>query len=830
MSETDEYRTNGNHSAMKHFEIEQDTKNPVAIIVAQDNKYEPLVQKLSHRLALEGCSVETREYVRRRGTTQVHYLVYLGLPDKEEERILRNSQTQRIVIAAEATQLSAVQKKRIRGLPVVFLPKNFAARLKWTTENILEALFSQPDRKKLEREKKDEPKTTEETGCANCEMESEISEVSQEIPPQNAIGLTPTSNIPHRISLVEKRSHFRPLLLGSLFIIFLTAVAIGVLYPYLIIQQTRTNLQSSLEALQRADFTESKSSAFKAQKATAKIASLYKISQPVITKAAPRESRDIAIILAAVNQTTAAINTSAELGSRGSAFLSKLFNHQPVAVQQETAFFNQRVKMLQQQLRQLATTLELLAESPSWLARETQKATKDYQDKLPKTLALLAKTQPIIPHLSEILAAEDRKKYLVLFQNNMELRPTGGFIGSVGFLRFEGGKMLELNVEDVYSLDGQLEGHIEPPTPLKKHLGEANWFLRDANWDPDFSRSADQIRWFLKKEIQSDVDGVIAVDLEFAKRALAALNGITIPDTNSLITPDNLYLATQTYSEKEFFPGSTRKRDFLGSLARSMLIEIGTQDTAATVQLTNAVFSSLAEKHILLNFDSDRVQQAFDNLGWTGRLLQPECQTDPSTPPLQQTGQPPAGCIADFLMIIDANLGVNKVNFFVERLTELDVSLVKRRLRRTLSLSYTNQGASDKFPSGIYKNYLRILVPPNAILESVVLNNNSIDVSEVDREPLGEYQSLGILFEVPPSSTRTVTLTHTTPISLPQSAIYELLVQKQPGTTNPPFVLSMQTVADAQLEGQNFVPLVREGSLLYNTTLNTDKIFRVKIL
>lgn len=788
------------------LKIEQDPHSPVAIIVARGDKYKQLIKKLARKLALQGCTVETKEYIRRR-SLRAHYLIYLGFPEAKEKEAILNSLVRRLVIAAEASTLANSQKREMKKFPVVFLPKNFLARQEWTTEEILAALFTQPELRRA-------------SGNQDIWDSKRDIQTSANIPkpiPDNLDNLITSAD------LVEKRSHLRPLLMTSLVIILLTVVGLSLLYPYIAIRQTKTNLQSSLNGLETANFTKAKTHALKAQKELAKLKSLYQLTKPAIDAIAHTESQNIPVILQAVSQTVAIITTSAEIGSRGNDFIFRLLNHHPTAVRQETDFFSNRVKLLQEQLSELALTLGALENNKSWIAPQIHKYSVDYQNKLPKTLAVLKEAQSIIPLLPEIVAAEGRKKYLVLFQNNMELRPTGGFIGSVGFLRFTGGKMLELNIEDVYTLDGQLEGHIEPPPPLKKHLGETNWFLRDANWDPDFARSAGQIKWFLKKEIQGEVDGVIAMDLEFAKRVLAALGGVTIPDTNTLITPDNLYLQTQTYSEKEFFPGSTRKRDFLGSLARNILLEINTQGSAPTAKLINAVSSSLAEKHILLNFNSSAVQQVFDGLGWTGRLLVPECQISISL-------QPRTVCIPDFLMIVDANLGVNKVNYFIERMTGLDIALEKSRLRRVLTLSYTNQGVSDRFPGGIYKNYLRIIVPPNAILESVVLNNRNIDVSQVEQEPLGEYQSLGMLLEVPPSSTRTVAITYATPISLEQSAIYELLVQKQPGTANPPLVMSMQTVADTQLEGQNFTPLAREDSLLYNTTLNTDKIFRVKIL
>ena len=94
----------------------------------------------------------------------------------------------------------------------------------------------------------------------------------------------------------------------------------------------------------------------------------------------------------------------------------------------------------------------------------------------------------LLPPFKEIFF-NGHKIYLLLLQNNMELRPTGGFIGSVGLLDLQDGKMNNLDILDVYTIDGQLKGHVDPPDPIRKYFNQPNWFLRDSNFDPDFANS-----------------------------------------------------------------------------------------------------------------------------------------------------------------------------------------------------------------------------------------------------------------------------------------------------------------------------------------------------
>ena len=156
----------------------------------------------------------------------------------------------------------------------------------------------------------------------------------------------------------------------------------------------------------------------------------------------------------------------------------------------------------------------------------------------------------------------------------MELRPTGGFIGSFGLITFDGGRLSDLTVNDVYTADGQLNGHVEPPLPIKNYLGEASWWLRDSNWDPDFPTSAKRAEWFLDKELGKKVDGVIATDLYPIKEILKVTGSVFLSDYNSTITSENLYETTQNEVQNNFFPGTHKKASFLTALSRSLLGEL----------------------------------------------------------------------------------------------------------------------------------------------------------------------------------------------------------------------------------------------------------------
>jgi len=263
--------------------------------------------------------------------------------------------------------------------------------------------------------------------------------------------------------------------------------------------------------------------------------------------------------------------------------------------------------------------------------------------------------------LPELLGANGKRSYLILIQNNMELRPTGGFIGSYALVVFKKGLLLDFKVEDVYTADGQLRGHVEPPEPIKKYLGEAGWYLRDSNFDPDFPQSAKKAAWFFQKETGLIVDGVIGVNLSVAQKILEAIGPVHLPDYQETITAENLFEKASYHSEVNFFPGSTQKKDFLNSLTNQIFYQI--KETNNWIKVGQALLQCLEEKQIIIFSNNADVMKKIVQFNWHGGLL-----------PNQE--------LTDYLMIAESNFGINKVNHFIQRKIDYRLTIQKDSLKK----------------------------------------------------------------------------------------------------------------------------------------------------
>ena len=406
--------------------------------------------------------------------------------------------------------------------------------------------------------------------------------------------------------------------------------------------------------------------------------------------------------------------------------------------------------------------------------------------------------------------------------NNTELRPGGGFIGNFGLIEFEAGKLKNITVEDIYTIDGQLQEKIEPPRQLTEKLGVDRFYLRDSNWSSDFTLNAATARDFYKKETGQDVTGVIALDLTFVQEILKSTGGIKLGDYNETITADNLFEKGEYASEIGFFPGSTQKRDFFGALSRSLIAELLDSQSISrlSLKLFETVQNALREKHVLASFDQPSLASYVTTHGFANQL------------PPANFNFTDSGETGDFLSLTEANLGANKVNRFLDRKIVYEMTVGRDAdLVAKLTVAYTNNSRAETWPQGKYVNFLRVNVPAGSDLFAYQ-NADIKDPKSPEITTSGGLTTFAAYVDVPVGSTREVIFRYRIPknIKLETAPTYSLYVQKQPGTGADPFTFTFHLpnyLAATKLNGQNLNPPTND--LVDETTLSTDKQFTVGI-
>ncbi len=396
----------------------------------------------------------------------------------------------------------------------------------------------------------------------------------------------------------------------------------------------------------------------------------------------------------------------------------------------------------------------------------------------------------------DIFGFNGQKTYLVLFQNNMELRPGGGFIGSYAILTLDKGRILSFRIYDVYDADGQLKTHVEPPFPIRRFLPLVHWYLRDSNFNLDFSKGAVASAIFLNSETHQAVDGVIGVDLYFIKNLLLATGPIHVSDYKETVSASNFYQIIQAHAEKDFFPGSTQKKDFLRSFYNSLFAKLTTSKNLSYINLLNALTVSVYEKHILFAFNDPNIQAAFAINSWSSALLDERKKEK--------------GAINDFMGINEANLGANKVNYYITRSLSQEVLIAENgRVSEDLIITLKNTSQGNT-----YKNYLRIVLPIGVSLTKITIDGreqklvDAIDDPtlyekknfipppglEIKKENQSQNSIFGFLININPQESKVIqisyNLTETLTLVKPEFS-YSLKLFKQPGIDFYPYVLTL---------------------------------------
>lgn len=436
--------------------------------------------------------------------------------------------------------------------------------------------------------------------------------------------------------------------------------------------------------------------------------------------------------------------------------------------------------------------------------------------------------------LPTLFGFDTSKKYLVLFQNNFELRPGGGFIGSYGLLTMKDGRMQQFTIHDVYDADGQLTGHVEPPYPLRRYLGVKHWYLRDSNFDLDFRENAAMAANFLRMETGESVDGVLAIDTYFVRDLLSLVGPLYLPDYKEKISAETFFLLTERYAEKNFFPGSTQKKDILRATYNAVFLKLQSGNGVAPIQLLQNLTTALYEKHFLITFANQRMQQLFtvNNLSaalWDKRPTGP-------------------GAVNDFFGIVEANIGANKSNYYVTRRVEHNVMILdESTLTTSVTLRYENASKKESEFGGAYKNYVQFILPQGTQLTALFIDGKEQDIVdaitdptryerkgfvapggfEVERREQEGKSIVGFLLIVPEQTQREVHVVYT----LPQkqyvtnaSMQYSLRLFKQPGVERVPYAFTLSypdtfTLVDAKQAVSIAGEMVYAGDLREDTDI-----------
>lgn len=564
------------------------------------------------------------------------------------------------------------------------------------------------------------------------------------------------------------RRHFRWIVLGA---VALAVVGVGIAgYSWVHQVQAsaesgKASLEAGLHALQSGDPVSAQSN-FKA--AQDSFTAVHGLLGPDWLKATPGLGRQ----LQAVDQLAVVGTEGAKAGQQVSALLV-------AASADSTGGVNAMLRIAKPYVLAALDSFDQIAKlapqlNTDGLLPPVANAVSSAKDALAPLQPVFARAEDISTFVKYLLGSDHR--FLLVSQNNAELRPSGGFMGSFGLLKIGPSGLKLESYSDIYTLP---KDTLNLPKPAGARMGGKYFRIQDANWWLDFPTSATTILKLYDhlSPPQPQVDGVIAIDLITIKTLLGEFGPITLQEYGKTITSQNMIQTLVVMVEQDLVSTGQHRKDVLQRLSEELLhrmLNILPTELVPTGQLAIDLAN---QKRIQLFLRDANVQQTAVRVGWAGAIDAPKDTTD-------------------LLAVDNAVVWPSKMNIGVHKTIDYQVSLSADGSAQTeLTLHYAKDARRLlQVQRQWFGNYLRVYRPSGTTLTGWTskrsMKPDQPTQQQAEVKPKMVTDALGIPaitagFGLLPGETRTETYQGAVPNAVTTASganqlHYRLLIVKQP--------------------------------------------------
>jgi hypothetical protein len=372
------------------------------------------------------------------------------------------------------------------------------------------------------------------------------------------------------------------------------------------------------------------------------------------------------------------------------------------------------------------------------------------------------------------------------------------------------------------------------------------WVFRDGNWSPDFPEAAQTLQYLYELERGERPEHIIAITPTALQYLLAATGPVVVTDTvttdsGELVSAETLPQYIIDSYNAHFLAPDVHRKAFLGPLMESIMqrlqAEAGDLDLLALLRMG---VRALNEKHVLLYIEDSRTAAVLERNGWDGAVNAGE---------------------HDFLMVVDANVGYTKANYYIEQAMSYTVDLrdplapaAEVHIRHThtapVAEPCTHWRDTPRRSEGVlpytahtekcYWDYLRVLVPPGSELRAAQsepvpaawglgeLDDGSARLMSVE----WAADVISTFLIVPQGDMRETVLSYRLPpyvvAQTGEGWRYQLRLQKQAGREAIPVTVRVLLPEGATVRSASLAPTATEGQVLtWNLDLATDRTLTV---
>lgn len=419
-----------------------------------------------------------------------------------------------------------------------------------------------------------------------------------------------------------------------------------------------------------------------------------------------------------------------------------------------------------------------------------------------KVVRRLGWSVPHVETVASVLGFSGSKRYLLLFENSNELRPTGGFIGSYGVVELERGRVKSFNIPTLgtYGLQWRTPT-IEPPSPLK--LVNSRFEIQDANWWPDFPTSARAILAFWRSAGEKPPDGVVAITDRFIATLLKSSGGLSLENRPVVLTSDN-FSDLLEHSSVSDWQASAGPRQLISEIARPLTAHLIGYARANPKAAASIFLKAMAQKDIQIYTADKDISRLVGLLGAGGVF-----------PPFEDDG----------VGLVFANLNGGKTDRDIRTKIGITSRLETAWRQHDLVITRTSNAL------GLNRAYLRIYLPLAARVENV---SGFVDPQTGGKvAPQWKAEGGFGLIEgwtfLDPSATAQITLNFQTPV--PTSGVTTFRFLRQAGLGSLQFEHKIESLTPFSLSAlypRDLPHLIRERELQIRSENPPDLTYVLK--
>lgn len=429
---------------------------------------------------------------------------------------------------------------------------------------------------------------------------------------------------------------------------------------------------------------------------------------------------------------------------------------------------------------------------------------RSYKNIFSDTATLFVQAQPFLKKVPDLLGNNETKRYLLIFQNDAELRATGGFITAYAVFKVDKGKIQVEKADDIYKLDeSKKKKYPAPPPILKYHKGVNNLELRDNNLSPDFMVSMGDFEKMLNDSVPDfpKFDGIISLDTHVLVSSIKILGdfniygrSFTAENDKRCDCPKAIY-ELEDYSSKPVAYVREERKDIIGVLMYQIMQRaFGVSPSKYWGKLFQMFLDEAKQKHVIFYFHDSEAQKGIEAVNFAGRINHFD---------------------GDYIHISDVNFAGAKSNLFVKHYIKQDYSVGSDgTVTKVITIDYKNPSppsncnleAGQLCLNGILRNWVRVYVPKGSRL--IEFNGSEKETQVYDELDKTVFEGF---LTVKPQGTSEVKIKYSLPSQMKRDSVSKLLIQKQGGT-----------------DGYQYT-LFKNGKELENFSLETDKTLQVRL-